>query len=49
MVDPAEAAKIDTILAHCGFNDPARRTDIAADGFESYDGVNTLTKRTSEA
>jgi hypothetical protein len=45
MVDPAEAAEIDMILAHCGFADPARRTDIAADGFESYDDVNALTEK----
>jgi hypothetical protein len=32
-------------LAHCGFNDPARRTDIAADGFESHDDVNALTEK----
>jgi hypothetical protein len=45
MVDAAEAAEIDTILEHCGFADQARRTDIAADGFESYDDVNTLTEK----
>jgi hypothetical protein len=32
-------------LEYCGFTDQARRTDIAADGFESYDDVNTLTEK----
>jgi hypothetical protein len=45
MVDPAEAAEIDTILECCGFTDQARRADIAADGFESYDDVNALTEK----
>ncbi len=45
MVDPAEAAEIDTILEYCGFTDQARRTDIAADGFESHDDVNALTEK----
>jgi hypothetical protein len=45
MVDAAEAAEINTILAHCGFTDQARRTDIAAYGFESNDDVNTLTEK----
>ncbi len=45
MVDPAEAAEIDLILEHCGFADQARRADIAGDGFESYDDVNTLTEK----
>jgi hypothetical protein len=45
MVDPAEAAEIDTILECCGFADQVRRADIAADGFESCDDVNTLTEK----
>ena len=45
MVDPAEAAEIDLILEHCGFADQARRADIAGDGFESHDDVNTLTEK----
>jgi hypothetical protein len=45
MVDPAEAAEIDTILECCGFTDQARRADIAADGFESHGDVNTLTEK----
>jgi hypothetical protein len=45
MVDAAEAVEIDTILEYCGFTDQARRADIAADGFESYDDVNTLTEK----
>jgi hypothetical protein len=45
MVDTAEAVEIDTILEYCGFTDQAQRADIAADGFESYDDVNTLTEK----
>ena len=45
MVDAAEAAEIDLILEHCGFADQARRDDIASDGFESCDDVNTLTEK----
>jgi hypothetical protein len=45
MVDAAEAAEIDLILEYCGFTDARGRTDIAADGFESYDDITSLTDK----
>jgi hypothetical protein len=45
VVDADEAAEIDSILEHCGFTDQARRTDIAADGFDAHDHVNAWTEK----
>jgi hypothetical protein len=35
----------DTILEYCGFNLQANRNDIAADGFESFEDMLTLTEK----
>jgi hypothetical protein len=45
MVTAAEAANIDTILEYCGFTTQAHRTSIAADGFESYADMLSLTEK----
>ena len=45
MVDAAEEAKIKSISQYCGFNEQRGRDDIAADGFESYDDIMSLTEK----
>jgi hypothetical protein len=45
MADEEEADATNTILEYCGFNNQANRTDIAADGFELFDNMLTLTEK----
>ena len=45
MVEATEAAETYLILGYCGFADQRSRTDIAADGFESYEDIMLLTEK----
>ena len=45
MVEAQEAADIDTILEYCGFDNAGNRANIAADGFESFNDILSLTDK----
>ena len=44
MVAVIEAAQVDLILEHIGFNIPANRISIAEDGFGSFDDMRKLSE-----